>query len=226
MMEACMEKKMLISITSSCFNEEGNLEELYTRVVKIMERLPGYDFEYILLDNASTDRTAEILRELAKKDSRIKIIINTRNFGHIRSPYWGILQSSGDATIYLASDLQDPPEMIPEFIKEWEKGWKVVLGVKPESKTNLLSHKLRYTYYKFLDRITDINIIKHATGFGLYDVVVLNELRKIKDPYPFLRGLISELGYPVKQVNFVQPARAHGETKNNIYTLYWGNYFL
>lgn len=215
-----MDNRKLISITSPCFNEEANVEELYRRVSKVMEGIPEFDFEYIFIDNASTDGTGEILRNLAKKESRVKVIFNTRNFGHIRSPYWGILQSSGDATIYLASDLQDPPEKIPEFIKEWEKGWKVVLGVKPESQTNRLSHKLRLGYYKFLDRITDINIIKHATGFGLYDAVVLNELRKINDPYPFLRGLISELGYPVKQVSFVQPARIHGVTKNNFFTLY------
>lgn len=215
-----MDNRKLISITSPCFNEEANVEELYRRVLKVMEGMPEFDFEYIFIDNASTDGTVEILRNLAKKEPRVKVILNTRNFGHIRSPYWGILQSSGDATIYLASDLQDPPEKIPEFIKEWKKGWKVVLGVKPESQTNRLSHKLRLGYYKFLDRITDINIIKHSTGFGLYDAVVLNELRKINDPYPFLRGLISELGYPVKQVSFVQPARVHGVTKNNFFTLY------
>jgi len=209
-----------ISIVSPTYNEEKNINELYQRIKNQLDANSNYRYEVIFIDNASTDNTVKNIKTLISLDDRVKLIVNTRNFGHIRSPYWGILQSSGDATIYLASDLQDPPEKISDFISEWEKGWKVVLGVKPESQTNYLTHKIRHAYYKFLDRITDINIIKHATGFGLYDVLVLNELRTINDPYPFLRGLISELGYPVKLVSFIQPKRAHGITKNNFFTLY------
>jgi glycosyltransferase involved in cell wall biosynthesis len=209
-----------ISIVSPTYNEEFNINELYRRVKNQLDINSNYSYEIIFIDNASTDNTVKNIKTLISLDDRVKLIVNTRNFGHIRSPYWGILQSSGDATIYLASDLQDPPEKISTFISEWEKGWKVVLGIKPESHANPLMHKFRQAYYSFLDAITDIKIIKHSTGFGLYDSIVLNELRKINDPYPFLRGLISELGYPVKLVNFTQPIRKHGKTKNNLFTLY------
>ena len=148
------------------------------------------------------------------------MIVNTRNFGHIRSPYWGILQTTGNATIYLASDLQDPPEFIPQFIAEWEKGWKVVLAVKPSSKTNFLVHKMRRLYYQILDGIADIDLVRDATGFGLYDRIVLDQVRKIADPYPFLRGLICELGFPIKTIPFTQPRRERGISKNNFYTLF------
>ncbi len=213
-----MKKK--ISVISPCYNEEDNVRELYRRVVAVWSRYPQYDFEYLFIDNASTDGTVDILKEIAANDKRVKIIVNTRNFGHIRSPYWGILQTSGDVTIYLASDLQDPPELIPEFIKEWENGYKVVLAVKPASKGNPIMQRLRRLYYRVLDGIADIPLIRDTTGFGLYDKIVLDKLREINDPYPYLRGLICELGYETKLIPFVQPRRMRGLSKNNFYTLY------
>lgn len=215
-----MEQKKLISITSPCFNEEGNIEELYKRVVKVMDALPEYNFEYVFIDNASTDGTIEKLRALASKDVRVKVIINTRNFGHIRSPYWGIINTNGIATIYLASDLQDPPELIPEFIKQWKMGYRIVMAIKPVTSANPVMHYLRRSYYRMLDTISDVSITKDATGFGLYDKVVLDHIRKINDPYPFLRGLICELGYKIKTIPFNQPRRLKGISKNNFYSLF------
>lgn len=209
-----------ISIISPCYNEEENVLELYRRVMDAVSGIDGYEFEYVFIDNASTDRTVELLKGLATKDQRVKIIVNTRNFGHIRSPYWGLIQTTGDASIYLASDLQDPPEKIPEFIKKWEEGFKLVLAIKPVSQTSRLMHWLRRSYYKLLDYVSDVPITRDSTGFGLYDRAVLDELRKIQDPYPFLRGLIAELGYQVAEIPFEQPRRARGLSKNNFYTLY------
>jgi glycosyltransferase involved in cell wall biosynthesis len=215
-----MAQRQLISLISPCFNEEGNIDELYRRASLVMAGLPQYDFEYLFIDNASTDGTVDKLRGLARRDSRVRVIVNTRNFGHIRSPYWGILQTRGDVTLYLASDLQDPPELIPEFISAWEQGYKIVQAVKPMSRTNPLVHWMRKLYYRMLDGISEVAIVKDATGFGLYDRVILDHLRQIHDPYPFMRGLICELGYPIKTIPFNQPLRQRGISKNNFYTLY------
>jgi len=215
-----MQNKKLLSIISPCFNEEQNISELYKRVLEEIKLFPQYDFEYLFIDNASTDGTVDLLRELTKLDSRVKVIVNTRNFGHIRSPYWGIINTKGEATIYLASDLQDPPELISQFIKEWEKGSKIVLAVKPVTSTNFIIHALRRMYYKFLDEISEVPIVKDSTGFGLYDKIVLDKIREINDPYPFLRGLICELGYNIKTIQFCQPKRRKGVSKNNFYSLY------
>jgi len=212
--------RKLVCIISPCFNEEANIGELYRRVCEVMARLPQYDFEYLFIDNASTDRTLDKLRQLAEQDPRIKVIVNTRNFGHLRSPYWGIIQTGGDATVVLASDLQDPPELIPEFLSAWEEGYKIVLAVKPVSQTNWLVHRLRKFYYHVLDAISEVAIVKDATGFGLYDRIVIDLVRDIDDPYPYFRGLICELGYPIKTIPFNQPRRLRGVSKNNVYTLY------
>lgn len=211
----------LISIVSGSFNEADNIEVLYLRIKKTISKLRDkYKFEIIFIDNDSKDGTQDILRTIAKKDREVKVILNTRNFGHIRSPYWGITQSTGAATIYLASDLQDPPEKIKDFIEEWEKGWLIVLATKKESETGYLSHRIRKAYYRLLNKIADVNIINDSTGFGLYDARVIAQLKKIKDPYPFLRGIIAELGYSAKTIDFIQPKRAKGLSKNNLYTLY------
>ena len=212
--------KKLINMISPCYNEELNVVELYRRVCAVMEGLNDYEFEYVFIDNASTDRTVANLRDIAAGDHRVKVIVNNRNFGHIRSPYWGILQTRGEATIYLASDLQDPPEMIPELLRGWEEGYKVVMAVKPVSECNWLTHFARRSYYYLLDKISGIPLTSHTTGFGLYDAQVIEQLRKINDPYPYLRGLIDELGYLMKTIQFVQPRRIRGVTKNNFYTLY------
>jgi len=215
-----MNKLPLISIVTPCFNEEANVEELYRRVKEAISGCNKYEFELIFIDNHSEDRTVEKLKVLASSDPAVKVIVNTRNFGHIRSPYYGILQSRGVATIYLASDLQDPPEMIPEFIREWEFGYKLVMATKPHSEGSAVVHYMRKSYYRLLDGISDISVVNDSTGFGLYDKVVLDHLRALNEPYPFLRGLICELGYEIKTIPFVQLRRLRGITKNNWYTLY------
>ena len=211
---------LLISLSIPCYNEEENVDELYRRISEVVGGLDKYEFEFVFIDNASEDQTVQKLTLLASKDPRVKIIVNTRNFGHIRSPYWGMMQTRGDATIALASDLQDPPELIPQFLAQWELGWKVVLAVKPQSKTNFFVHKLRRLYYQVLDGIANIDIVKDATGFGLYDKIVLDQVRQISDPYPYLRGLICELGFPIKAIPFTQPRRERGISKNNFCTLF------
>ena len=212
--------KTLISIVTPTYNEIENIELLLNRIREVIAPLVQYDFEILVIDNCSEDGTQDRIRELASKDKRIKAIFNARNFGHIRSPYYGILQSTGAATIYMASDFQDPPDMIPQFIEGWEKGWKLVMAVKPVSKSSPVMHFLRKSYYRFIDKISDVEIIKDSTGFGLYDKKVLDHLRNINDPYPFLRGLICEIGHPIKTIPFVQPRRLGGITKNNFYTLF------
>lgn len=216
-----MKKK--ISIISSAFNEEENVEVLYEKVKEQMLKLADkYDYEQIVLDNASTDGTANKLREIAAKDKNFKVILNARNFGHIRSPYYGILQCSGDAIIYMASDLQDPPELIPEFIKKWEEGNKVVLARKEKTEESFIFSFVRKFYYWLLNKANDsgADILQNCTGFGLHDKEVVDEIRKIGDPYPYLRGLVCELGYQKTTIPFVQPKRKRGITKNNFYTLY------
>lgn len=214
-----MKKKKLISIVTPCFNEEDNIDELCQRITNAMELLP-YDYEHIFIDNCSTDQTVPKIKEKAGKDKRIKLIVNARNFGHIRSPHHAILQSRGDACILIASDLQDPPEMIAEFIHKWEEGYKVVMAVKPESEEHSLMFFIRKAYYRFISRISEVPLIQNATGAGLFDRVVVDILRQINDPYPYFRGLLCEIGFPIARVPFKQPRRQHGITKNNFYTLY------
>jgi glycosyltransferase involved in cell wall biosynthesis len=215
-----MSDRKLISIVTPCFNEEENVDELYRRIKGMIANESNYDFEIIFIDNASQDRTVAKVKSLSAADSSVKLIVNTRNFGHIRSPYHGLVQSRGTATIYLASDLQDPPELIPQFIRAWEEGYKLVMAIKPISKGNALVHSLRRSYYRLLDGISDISLLSDSTGFGLYDKDVLDQLREIDDPYPYLRGLICELGYEIKTIPFEQPRRLRGISKNNLYTLY------
>ena len=215
-----MSDRKLLSIVTPCFNEEENVEELYRRIKATIANESKYDFEIIFIDNASQDRTVPKLKSLASADSTVKLIVNTRNFGHIRSPYYGLIQSRGAAAIYLASDLQDPPELIPDFIRAWEEGYKLVMAVKPISRGNALVHSLRRSYYRLLDGISDISLLSDSTGFGLYDKEVLDHVREIDDPYPYLRGMICELGYDIKAIRFEQPRRLRGISKNNLYTLY------
>ena len=216
-----MKKKL--SIVSSAYNEEGNIRELYEQVKAQMALLGDkYDYEQIVLDNASTDGTLNELRKIAAQDKNFKVIVNARNFGHIRSPYYGILQCEGDAVIYMASDLQDPPALIPQFISKWEEGFKVVLAQKNQSKESWLFFAVRRLYYWLLNLVNDsgAELLSNCTGFGLYDKCVVDELRKLDEPYPYLRGLVCELGYSRALIPFMQPARKRGFTKNNFYTLY------
>lgn len=210
----------LISIVTPCYNEEGNIEELVRQVREVFQRMNHEHYEHIFIDNASTDKSQIILRRLAKEDKKIKVIINNRNFGHIRSPFYGLLQAKGDAVILLVADLQDPPEMIETFIQKWREGFKVVLGVKTESKESPLMFAIRTAYYDFVGRVSDTKLTKNNTGFGLYDQCVIQTLREIDDPYPYFRGLISELGYPAFKIAYTQPARKRGVTSNNFYKLY------
>ncbi len=212
-------KKKFISIVTPCFNEEHNVDELYARILRVMSGLP-YRYEHIYIDNASLDGTAKKLRSLAAKDKRVKVILNTRNFGHVRSPVYGILQAKGDAVIAMASDLQDPPERIPEFLQKWEKGYPVVIGIKEKSESSVLFHFLRTIYYRVLRSLSDVNLIENFTGFGLYDRKVMNIVREIDDPYPYFRGIVADLGFEVAKIVFTQPRRKRGVSKNNFYTLY------
>jgi glycosyltransferase involved in cell wall biosynthesis len=212
--------RKLISVVTPCYNEEGNVEELHRRIVAQFEQLPDYDFEHIYIDNASTDGTVAAIRRLASADFSIKAIVNTRNFGIIRSSNYALLQARGDAIINMASDMQEPPELIGEFVRGWEKGYKIVVGVKPQSKETASMFILRRIYYATIGRIADIELIPHYTGFGLYDREVIDLVRRIDDPYPYFRGLIADLGFDHKEVPYEQPLRTRGVTKSNFYALY------
>jgi glycosyltransferase involved in cell wall biosynthesis len=213
-----MKKK--ISLVTPCYNEEGNAHAIYTAVKKVMQAKTEYDYEHIFIDNNSTDKTVSILKQIAADDKNVKIIVNLRNFGHIRSPYYGLLQSTGDATILIVADLQDPPELINDFIAQWEQGHKIVVGVKNESKESFLMFAIRKTFYNLINRLSDTKLIKNYTGFGLYDRQVIEILKTIEDPYPYFRGLICDIGFEIIKIPFVQPQRFRGITKNNFYTLY------
>jgi glycosyltransferase involved in cell wall biosynthesis len=212
--------RKLISVVTACFNEELNVDELHRRIAAQCEQLPDYDFEHIYIDNASTDGTVAAIRRLASADLRVKAIVNTRNFGHIRSPMHALLQARGDAVIAMASDLQDPPELIVDFVRKWEEGYKVVVGVKPQSKEAPAMFILRRLYYATIGRIADVELIPHYTGFGLYDRDVIEMVRRIDDPYPYFRGLIADLGFDHAEVAYTQPLRTRGVTKSNFYALY------
>jgi polyisoprenyl-phosphate glycosyltransferase len=210
-----------ITLYSGTFNEVDNVEELLRRVwAAVTPFETKYKFEYIIIDNDSQDGTQGLLRKLAASDPRLKLIFNRRNFGHIRSGYYGLLQARGDAVIVLVSDLQDPPELIPSFIAKWEEGYKLVLAVKNESEESRLLFLLRRFYYDLITRLSNVRLLKNATGFGLYDQEVVKLLRQLDDPYPYVRGILSDFGFPIAQIPFVQPARKRGITKNNFYSLY------
>ena len=209
-----------VSVVTPCYNEEANVEEVCRRVRAVFEGLPGYSYEHIFIDNASKDRTPAILRELAAADPRVKVILNAGNFGHIRSPYYGMLQAGGDAVISLVSDLQDPPELIPELLRRWEAGARIVAAVKRSTEEGFVMSQARKTFYRVLARISDTKLIRNFTGFGLYDRQVMDVLRELDDPYPYFRGLISELGFEPDLMPYDQPLRKKGETKNNFFTLF------
>jgi len=213
-----MNKK--ISILTACYNEEENVEILCREIKKVFDQLPQYDYEHVFIDNSSQDKTVEILKQIALQDKHVKIIVNARNFGHIRSPYYGMLQTKGDCVISVVADLQDPPELIPEFLKKWEEGYKIVTAVKKKSKENPFMFFLRKIYYHTLAKFSEGGQIKNFTGFGLYDKSFIEAIRQIDDPYPYFRGLISEIGFQTTSVEYTQPKRMHGKTKNNFYTLY------
>jgi len=206
-----------ISIVTPCYNEENNISDVYLCIKQLFTQLENYNYEHLFIDNASTDRTVEILKEIATKDANVKIIINCRNFGTVRSIYYGLLQASGDAVMYLAADLQEPPELIPEFIKKWEEGYKVVKGIKTSSKENFLMYLLRSVYYYLMRKISDTEVTSHFTGFGLYDKQVIEVLREINDPYPYFRGLLEELGFSNTKIPYQQQQRKRGKSSYSLY---------
>ena len=209
-----------VTIVMPCYNEEPNVERAYKAVKEIFASLPDYNYEHLFIDNASEDGTFSILLKIAAADKRVKLIRNVRNFGHIRSPFHGLLQASGDAVILMVADLQDPPALIVEFLKKWEAGNKIVVGVKTQSDENGLMFRVRKVYYRIMNQISEVRHIENFTGFGLYDKQVIDILRKIEDPYPYFRGLIADIGFEIERVEYLQPARKWGITKNNFYTLY------
>ena len=210
----------MISIVTACYNEEENVELLYRRVQEVMASLPAYTYEHIFIDNSSGDATVAILKRIAADDPVVKIIVNARNFGHIRSPVHGLLQATGDAIISLVADLQDPPELIPALVKEWEAGASMVLCIKRSSEEASLVFWLRRQYYRFAERLSSVQTFQNFTGFGLYDRRVMEIIRSFGDPYPYFRGMIAEIGLPFKTILYDQPSRKFGITKNNWYTLY------
>lgn len=210
-----------VSILIPCYNEEENVGPMSEAIVNLFEsELTQYDYELLFIDNDSKDRTRELLRNICKKNKKIKAIFNAKNFGQFNSPYHGILQTTGDCTISMVCDFQDPIELIPQYLEEWEKGYKIVIGIKTSSKENPIMYHLRGIYYKLIKKFSDVEQIEHFTGSGLYDKQFVNVLRDLKDPTPFLRGIVAELGYKRKEIPYVQPQRRAGKTSNNFMRLY------
>ncbi len=210
-----------ISIVVPCYNEEENVVPLYEAIKSIFaERLSDCKYEIIYIDNDSKDRTRELVRGLCSQDPDVKAIFNAKNFGQFNSPYYGMLQSTGDATMLMAADFQDPVEMIPEFVKAWEEGYKIAIGVKTQSQENPLMYWVRGIYYKLIKRMSSVDQIAQFTGFGLYDKAFINVMRNLNDPTPFLRGIVAELGFRRKEIPYTQPKRRAGITHNNWYSLY------
>ncbi len=214
-----MKKK--ISVVIPTYNEEGNVKPLAAAITEVFTtQLPEYNYEIIFIDNHSKDKTKEYLREMCSEDKHIKAIFNAKNFGQMRSPVYGLKQAYGDCVIRMVADFQDPLDMIVKYVREWEKGWKIVIGIKKSSKENKLMYAIRTCYYRFINKITDIDHIEHFTGFGLYDKAFVDVVRGLDDPMPYLRGIIAELGFDYKAIPYEQPKRKSGKSKNNFYSLY------
>jgi len=213
-------RKKLISIVTPTYNEEGNIEQLYLTIKNFFRDLPIYEYEHLFIDNDSHDRSREILREIASRDNHVKVIFNTRNFGHIRSPHYAMLQAGGDAVISLVADFQDPPSMIIDFLKKWEEGYKIVIGIKKKSEENFFMFFIRKLFYNLLNKFSDIRLVKNFTGFGLYDRQFIDILSQIYDPYPYFRGLIPEFGLSRYEIEYTQPVRKKGKSSQSFGTLY------
>jgi polyisoprenyl-phosphate glycosyltransferase len=209
-----------ITVLTPCYNEEGNVSEVYRQVRDAIAAAGDYKYEHLFIDNASTDNTLNELRELAARDHNVKVIRNTRNFGHIRSPQHALYQASGDAVIGIVADLQDPPEMIVEMLRRWEEGYPVVITVKQSSGESGLMFWVRKQYYKLVRRLSGVETYENYTGFGLYDRKVVEVIKSFDDPYPYFRGMIAEAGFKHFDIPYHQPARKRGVTKNNFYSLY------
>ena len=215
-----MDKKTL-TIVIGCYNEEENVEPLVAKIREVTnEKMPNYRVEILFIDNDSQDHTRDKIRMICAKDKDVKAIFNVKNFGHIRSPYHALKQAQGDCVMLMCADFQDPPELIPEFVKKWEEGYKIVIGTKKASKTNPILHLIRRFYYKLIKKMSDVEQIENFTGFGLYDKSFVDVLRDLDDPYPYLRGIVAEFGGKRYEIPYVQPQRRAGRTKNNFGTLY------
>jgi len=216
-----MDEKKKISVMIPCYNEEENVRAIYEAVRDELTRsCPAYDFEILFIDNKSRDKTREIIRAICAEDARVRAIFNVKNFGQFNSPYHAMLQTTGDCTITMCADFQDPVEMIPKFIEKWEEGFKVVIGKKTKSRENPFVYLLRSFYYKMLRKMSSCDIIEHFTGFGLYDKSFIGTLRELNDPTPFMRGIVAELGPDRAEIEYTQPKRRAGKTHNNFFTLY------
>lgn len=214
-------KKKLISFVLPCLNEEENVLPISEAIIALFKKkLAKYDYELIFIDNDSKDHTRDILRKMCKKNKKIKAIFNAKNFGQFNSPYYGLLQSHGDAVVSIASDFQEPVELIPEYVKAWEEGYKIAIGVRKTSTDNLLLSSIKKFYYNLVNKYSNVGQIKMFTGFGLYDKKFIDVLRDLKDPTPFFRGIVAELGYKRKEIPFEQAKRRAGKSSNNFYTLY------
>lgn len=210
-----------ISVLIPCYNEEENVEAISVAVIEILQNeCSQYDYEIVFIDNCSTDKTRGIIRSICEKNKKVKAIFNAKNFGQFNSPVYGMLQVSGDCVIPIVSDFQDPVEMIPQFVREWENGYKIVIGVKTNSEESRFVYCLRSCYYKFIKKFSEVEQIEHFTGFGLYDKAFIEVVRRLEDPKPFFRGIVAELGFERKELPYEQPARKAGKTKNNWYSLY------
>ena len=214
------DSKKKVTIMVPCYNEEENVVPISEALVAQMEALPRYDYEILFIDNCSTDNTRPLLRQICARNKRIKAIFNVKNFGQFNSPYYGMLQTTGDCVISICADFQDPVEMIPTFLKYWEDGYQIVHGVKTSSQESGIMYRLRSIYYKLIKKYSSVEQIEHFTGFGLYDRSFIDVLRNLKDPTPFIRGIVAELGGKRKEIPYEQPRRRAGKTHNNWYTLY------
>ena len=213
--------KKTLSVMIPCYNEEENVRPIYATVRNvILTECQAYDYEILFIDNKSSDRTREIIREICTEDKNVKAIFNVTNFGQFNSPYYAMLQTTGDCTLSLSADFQDPPELIPQFVKEWESGYKVVIGVKTRSKENPVVYMLRGLYYKTIKKMSHVDQIEHFAGFALYDRSFIETLKKLHDPQPYIKGLVSELGPERKEIEYEQQKRKAGKSKNNFFTLY------
>ncbi|MCR5787817.1 MAG: glycosyltransferase family 2 protein [Bacilli bacterium] len=210
-----------ISVMVPTYNEEENVELMYEALVKeFKENLKSYKYEILFIDNKSKDNTRTLIRKICKKDKNVKAIFNAQNFGQFNSPYYGLTHTSGDCTVSMCADFQDPVEMIHKFVKEWEDGYKIVIGIKTKSKENKIMRFLRSVYYKLIKKFSDVQQIEHFTGFGLYDKDFIEVLRNLKDSQPYMRGIVSELGYERKELEYTQPKRQRGKSSNNFMRLY------
>ncbi len=213
--------KKKISFMIPCYNERENVVPMSEAIVKLMEQeLAAYDYELLFIDNCSDDGTRDLLRTICARNKKIKAIFNAKNFGQFNSPYHAMCQTTGDCTISLCCDFQDPVEIIPRFVEEWEKGYKIVCGIKATSRENKIMRFLRTCYYKLIRKMSDVEQIEHFTGFGLYDKSFIEVLKTLDDPAPFMRGIVAELGYKRKDIPYEQAKRAAGKTHNNFFTLY------